>query len=123
MANPPKANPPAAQATGRPEGQADERTDEEREQDRLSAEARLAELEAENARLAAIVAAGREPGQTRQAWIVTYPAISLQRKDDAGKPVGDPVVFERGTPLPAEFEAQGPFLRSIGHVTALQVPA
>lgn len=59
------------------------------------------------------------PGLT---WVVVYPAISLQAKATDGKPAGEPVVFKAGDRLPVEFEDQGPFLRSLGHVTAVVAP-
>jgi hypothetical protein len=91
------------------------------------AAAQIAALQAQNEalqrKLDAAQAKARPSREGRPGWIVTYPAISLQPTDGDGKPVGDPVIINRGETLPPEFEAQGPFLRSIGHVTALQVPA
>jgi hypothetical protein len=89
-------------------------------------DARIAALEADNTALQQRLAAAEEaarPKGNRLSWVVIYPAISLQRKDDDGQPVGDPVILNRGDTLPPDLEDQGPFLRSIGHVTALQVPA
>jgi hypothetical protein len=62
-----------------------------------------------------------EAPATRLAWVVTYPAISVQPKGDDGEPNGDPVTLTQGQALPADCEWQGPFLVTIGHVTPLQV--
>ena len=87
------------------------------ELDAEMARARVAELEAE-------LAATRERrAASVAAWIVVYPAISVQPKDPAGNPAGEPVTLDKGAKLPPECEWAGPFLKSIGHVTLLQVLA
>lgn len=54
---------------------------------------------------------------TELAYIVLYPKISVISD-------GKEIVLARGERLPAEVAAaRGPFLQSIGHVTALAVPA
>jgi hypothetical protein len=88
-----------------------------------AAAARIAELEAEVARLReqAEQAEPKPAGDTRLAWVVTYPEISAQPKDENGEPKGKPRVLKQGETLPADCEWNAQFLRSIGHVTALQV--
>ena len=87
------------------------------EKDAAAAAERAAQTAAEQA------AAAQARAATRLAWIVTYPAISVQPKDADGQPDGDPLVLQRGAQLPASCEWAGPFLGTIGHATALQVPA
>jgi hypothetical protein len=77
------------------------------------------QLEAENQRL-------REPprppaGETRLAWVVTYPEISAQPKDDDGEPKGEPIVLKQGETLPADCEWNARSSRSSATSTALQV--
>lgn len=101
--------------------------DAQKDEAAAQAAAEIAELKAQNEalqrKLDAAQAKVKPSREGRLSWIVTYPAISLQPKDADGKPVGDPVILNRGETLPPELEDQGPFLKSIGHVTALQVPA
>jgi len=85
-----------------------------------------ADLDAANARIAELESALAEkaaPTGTRLAWIVTYPAISVQPKDTDGGLIGDQVVIKQGEQLPPECEWAAPFLRTVGHVTAVQVAA
>jgi len=76
--------------------------------------ARIAELEAELAAKAATPA-------VRLVWVVAYPAISVQPKDADGGLLGEQVVLKQGETLPADCEWAVPFLRTIGHVQAVQV--
>ena len=83
--------------------------------------AKVADLEAQNEALRA--AAEKPSGETKLAWVVIYPRISVQPKGDDGEPKGEPVVLEKGSVLPDDCMWQAEFLKSIGHVTALTVRA
>lgn len=93
----------------------------EKPAEQLAAEKRIEQLEAENQRLRDAAAA--PAGEIRLAWVVTYPEISAQPKDDDGKPVGEPITLKEGETLPANCEWNARFLASIGHVRALQITA
>lgn len=82
--------------------------------------ARVAELEAENT---ALKAQALGTGATRLVWVVSYPQISVQPRGGDGEPVGEPVVLKQGEVLPESCVWQADFLKSVGYVGALSVPA
>ena len=85
--------------------------------------AKVADLEAQNEALRAAADKSDQPaGEPRLVWVVTYPKISVQPKDEDGQPKGEPVILKQGEFLPDECVGQADQLRAFGYVAAMNIP-
>jgi hypothetical protein len=86
----------------------------------------LARVKAENAALrAAVDQPPAGTGETRLAYLVTYPSISVQAREggrEDGEVQGEPFTLTQGQELPKDCLWQAEQLLTVGHVVALPVP-